>query len=124
MSKNTLNWFEINVSNLDAAAKLYGTVLQTELKREVLFGIPHAVFVRAGGEDGMTGALISDPKRARGHAGTVNYFAVPDSVRAAMARALEAGGKEVLPPTPIAPFGTIGVFADLDGNHIGLHTPE
>jgi predicted enzyme related to lactoylglutathione lyase len=122
MSNNTLNWFEINVRNLDASAKLYGAMLDAELKREVLFGIPHAVFLAE--KPATTGALIADPKRAVGHGGGVVYFHAKDGVKACFARALEAGAKPVLPPQAIAPFGTIAVVADLDGNHVGLHAPE
>jgi predicted enzyme related to lactoylglutathione lyase len=97
-------------------------MLDTELKREVLFEVPHAVFLAE--KPAMTGALIADPKRAVGHGGAVIYFHAKDGVKACFARALEAGAKPVLPPQAIAPFGTIAVVADLDGNHVGLHAPE
>jgi len=122
MSNNTLNWFEINVTDLEASAKLYGAMLDTAPKRETLFGIPHAVF--AAERPAMGGALIQDPKRKTGHGGTVVYFHAKDGVKACFARALEAGAKAVVPPMPIAPFGTIAVVEDLDGNHVGLHAPE
>ncbi len=119
---NVLNWFELNVGNLDASAKLYGAMLDTELKREIFFGVPHAIF--ASEQPAMAGALIQDPKRAKGHGGSVMYFHATDGVKACFGRALEAGAKPILPPQAIAPFGTIAIVEDLDGNHVGLHAPE
>ena len=122
MTNNTLNWFEINVTDLDASTRLYGAMLDRALKREILFGIPHAVFPAERPQ--MSGALIQDPTRATGHGGSVVYFHAPDGVRACFARAVEAGAKPVLLPQAIAPFGTIAIVEDLDGNRVGLHAPE
>ena len=122
MANNTLNRFEINVTDLDASARLYGAMLDRVPKRELLFGIPHAVFTAARPQ--MSGALIQDPTRATGLGGSVVYFHAPDGVRACFARALEAGAKPVRPPQAIAPFGTMAIVEDLDGNHVGLHAPE
>jgi predicted enzyme related to lactoylglutathione lyase len=115
-----INWFEIPVTNLDEAAALYSATLGVELKREVLFGVPQAIFLAEG--EGVTGSLISDPKRApqRG-VGTVVYLDVKDGVAASLARAIAAGAKVVQPTTDIAPFGEIALIEDPDGNVIGLH---
>lgn len=120
--RNRINWFEIPVTNLDKAAALYGATLGVEMKREVLFGVPHAIITAE--DDGVTGTLISDPKRAPGKgAGTVVYLHVKD-VAAALARAVEAGASVAQPTTDIGPFGTMALIADLDGNVVGLHTPK
>jgi predicted enzyme related to lactoylglutathione lyase len=123
MSKpsNRINWFEIPVTNLDRSAALYGAVLGAEMKREVLFGVPHAIIVAA--DDAVTGTLITDPKRApQKGVGTVVYLHVQD-VASALARAIEAGAKVALPTTAIGPFGTMALIEDYDGNVVGLHTP-
>lgn len=134
-----INWFEIPVTNLDRAAALYAATLGYELKREVFFGVPHAIFNIAGnhvdsaadgtggsGErDAVTGALISDPKRApRRGTGTVVYLHAQDGVPACLARGVEAGAKVVQPTTDIGPFGTIALIEDFDGNVVGLHAPR
>ena len=124
MSKDHLNrvtWFEIPVANLDRASALYAAALGFEIKREVFFGVPHAVFNAAG----VTGALISDPGRApRPGTGTVAYLLAEDGVPATLARAVAAGARVVQPTTDIGPFGTIAQIEDLDGNVVGLHAPR
>jgi uncharacterized protein len=124
-----INWFEIPVTNLDKAATLYATTLGIELKREVFFGVPHAILVAGGSADGtdrgVTGTLISDPKRAPKHGvGTVVFLHAPDGVPACLARAVEAGAQVVQPTTEIGPFGTVAQIQDFDGNIVGLHAPR
>jgi len=124
---HSVNWFEIPVTNLDKAAALYATTLGLELKREVVFGVPHAILA-AGDEAsgrGVMGTLISDPKRApRRGVGTVVFLHARDGVPACLACAVLAGAKVVQPTTDIGPFGTAAQFEDLDGNVIGLHAPR
>ncbi len=119
-TKQVVTWFEIPTTQLDRAAAFYSKVLQTELKHEVFGGTPHAMFVA---QAPMTsGAIVQDPNLAPVGKGTRLYFLVPDSVDAALERAVASGGKVVMPATPIGEPGIIGVIEDLDGNHIGLHT--
>jgi predicted enzyme related to lactoylglutathione lyase len=115
-----VNWFEIAVSDLSRATTLYESTFDTTLKVAPFNGIPHAIF--QVGERSF-GALIVDPNRPvrAGHS-TVIYLQV-SNVKDALGRALEAGAKIVQPETSIGPQGTIGLFADLDGNVVGLHTP-
>jgi predicted enzyme related to lactoylglutathione lyase len=97
-----IHWFEIPVTNLDTAAALDAATLGFEIKREVLLGVPHAVFHAATG--GVTGTLISDPARApRRGSGTVVYLHAKDGVPACLARAAEAGAEVVQPTTDIGP---------------------
>ena len=115
-----INWFEIPVHDLDAASKLYSAMLGYELKREVLWDIPHAILAAQG--EGVTGTLISDPRRLpKSRGGTTVYLHAPDGVAACLARAVEAGAKVVQPTTDIAPFGTMALIEDFDGNLVGLH---
>ena len=120
---HAINWFEIPVGNLDKAAALYAATLGCELKREVFFGVPHAIIAAEG--EAVTGTLISDPARQpqRG-VGTLVFLNAKDEVPACLARAVAAGAKVVQPVTDIGPFGTSAKIEDLDGNVIGLHAPR
>ena len=123
MSKHghRISWFEIPVTDLEKSAALYGKALGIELKREVLFGVPHAILMAEA--DAVTGTLIRDSQRVRREGvGTVVYLYVTDGVARALARAVEAGAKVVQPTTDIAPFGEIALIEDFDGNVVGLHT--
>ena len=120
---NAINWFEIPVTNLDKAAALYAATLGCDLKREVFFGVPHAIIAAQG--EAVTGTLISDPARQpqRG-VGTLVLLNAKDGVPACLARAVAAGAKVVQPVTDIGPFGTSAKIEDFDGNVIGLHAPR
>src|ERR1700748_2274008 len=79
MSKHSdrISWFEIPVTDLEKSAALYGKALGIEIKREVLFGVPHAILMAE--QDAVTGTLISDPRRApRPGVGTVVYLYAAD----------------------------------------------
>src|SRR5215468_9222215 len=80
MSKqDRISWFEIPVTDLEKSAALYGKTLGIELKREVLFGVPHAILMAEG--EAVTGTLISDPRRApRKGVGTVVYLYTAEGV--------------------------------------------
>jgi len=120
---HAINWFEIPVTNLDKAAALYAATLGCELKREVFFGVPHAII--QADDEAVTGTLISDPTRQpqRG-VGTLVFLNAKDGVPVCLARAVAAGAKVVQPVTDIGPFGTSAKIEDFDGNVIGLHAPR
>ena len=121
--QDRISWFEIPVTDLEKSAALYGKTLGIELKREVLFGVPHAILMAEA--EAVTGTLISDPRRApRRGVGTVVYLHTADGVAPALARAVQAGAVVVQPTTDIAPFGEIALFEDLDGNVVGLHADK
>lgn len=118
--QDRISWFEIPVTDLEKSAALYGKTLGIELKREVLFGVPHAILMAEG--EAVTGTLISDPARVlRKGVGTVVYLYTAEGVAPALARAIQAGAKVVQPTTDIAPFGEMALIEDFDGNVVGLH---
>jgi predicted enzyme related to lactoylglutathione lyase len=119
--KSIVNWFEIPVSNMEKATRLYEAMLDTKLPLSDFGGVPHAVMSNSDASC-TSGALISDPKRppVRG-SGTVVYLHAIDGVARCLSRAVEAGAKVVQPRTEIGPHGAIALIEDLDGNVIGLH---
>ena len=121
---HSIHWFEIPVTDLDRSAALYAAMLGRALKREVIFGVPHAIFAAEGAE-AVGGTLINDPARQpqRG-VGTIVFLHARDGVPACLARAVEAGAKVIQPATDIGPFGTTAKIEDFDGNLIGLHAPR
>ncbi len=125
MKTNSINWFEIPTRDMDKAVAFYETVLAVQLRREVFGGEPHAIFpIKNGGDKdhkGVTGALVLSPRLSPG-AGVVLYLDAADGVRASLARAEAAGAKTLVPHTSIGEQGFFAVVADLEGNHVGLHS--
>jgi predicted enzyme related to lactoylglutathione lyase len=51
------------------------------------------------------------------------YLNAGQALSAIVARIEPAGGKLVVPETPIGEQGAIAIFVDTEGNRIGLHSP-
>jgi predicted enzyme related to lactoylglutathione lyase len=119
---NIINWFEIPTTNLDRAVRFYETVLGVRLKLETFGGIPQAMFL--GDKDGVSGALIQDPRRKPAADGTLVYLDARKDLDGCIERVTRAGGRVVLPKTDIGDPGFIAIFADPEGNTVGLHVEK
>lgn len=121
--KQVIDWFEIPVSDLSRAQVFYETVLGTQLMTEAYGGpgVQMAVFPAEG--EATKGALVAGyPALQAGGSGVLVYLHAGDSLDAALARVLNAGGQVVMGKMNL-PDG-LGCFAhmqDLDGNRVGLH---
>jgi predicted enzyme related to lactoylglutathione lyase len=117
-----IDWFEIPTTNLDRAAKFYEAALGVRMKYETFGGVPQALLL---GDKGATGgALIQDPRRKPNPEGTIVYLNAGKDLDACIDRVTKAGGRVVLPKTDIGDPGFIAIFADLDGNTVGLHVEK
>lgn len=117
---NAISWFEIPVSDMDRAVRCYETLLDTKLKREILFGTPHGIF--SGSQEGVGGALIHDIKRPPISGGVTVYLNATGKLDAVLSRAEAAKARVIVPKTAIGDFGFLAVIADTEGNHVGLHS--
>jgi hypothetical protein len=113
MGAPIVHW-EINVSDHEKGSKFYKDVLDwTMIPHE---GMPY-VLVKDEGEGSIGGGI---GKVQGGQSPSVTVYARVDDLQAYLDKAEKAGGKTVLPPTPIPGVGSCAMFADLDGNVIGL----
>lgn len=119
-----INWFEIPAIDFDRAVRFYEAALDVELPREVVGGVPMAIFAHE--EEGTGGAIVHHPRQARpaeDGAGVLVYLNAEPSLQAALERIERAGGKKAgslveLPNN----FGFVGFFVDSEGNRVGLHS--
>ena len=116
--QNTINWFELFVTELPRAQAFYEKVLATTLRPEDSNGEAQAIF----GADGVAGALVQRKGMKPGGGGTLVYLNCNGALDAVMARVEKAGGKIVMPKTDIGPPGFIAVMVDTEGNSVGLHS--
>ena len=114
---NVLNWFEIFVTDMDRAVAFYEAMLGVTLKRETFGGEPHGTFA---GDN--TGALVLRAGKQPSSDGAVVYFNCNQKLDACLQRAVDAGGRVVVPKTDIGPAGVFGIVVDSEGNAVGLHT--
>jgi len=109
-------WFEIPVSDMDAARAFYGAVLQNELEMES--GGPNPMAMFAGkGEDSVRGHIYPGKPAPAGTGPTI-HLSVP-ALEQAVERVTANGGKVVSPIITI-PAGRFAYCLDPDGNSFGL----
>ncbi len=117
-----INWFEIPVTDLDRACRFYEATFAVSMTIKETCGMRMAIFPYA--EPATGGALMACPEGKPGDHGVVIYLDGGDDLAVPLARAVEAGATVLMPKTEISPeIGFIAMFADSEGNRIGLHSP-
>ncbi|MEZ7125271.1 VOC family protein [Nonomuraea sp. AD125B] len=108
----SIGWFDISTPDAPRARRFY----------QELFGwTVNAIdetYALVGGDGDRPAGGIGQAGPGSPYTGVVVYIAV-DDVEAALERAESLGGSRVMEPAP-TPMGRIAVFADLDGNRVGL----
>lgn len=121
---NPVVWFEIYVTDMNRARAFYSAVFGKELQHLPSPGETEMemwAFPWTDGAPGAAGALVKHPMRSPDPQGNLIYFSCQDVSQEA-AKAEAAGGKLIMPRTPIGPYGFIALIADSEGNTIGLHS--
>ena len=119
-ANNPVNWLEIPVTDLDRASAFYAAAFGSEFTPMEMGAAKMAMFPMEQGAPGAGGALVLSEGYAPSHEGTLVYFSV-GSIEAALAKIAVAGGKTLLPLTPIGEHGHIAYFEDSEGNRVALH---
>lgn len=114
-----INWFEIPSVDFERAVNFYSTVLGISIKKELFNGVPNGIFVAEGKS---FGAVIYDEQVRPSQDGAVLYLDGGSNLEAAVNRVEPAGGKVLMPVTPIGDPGFIALILDTEGNRIALHT--
>lgn len=121
-SLNALEWFEIPTADFNKALPFYGRVLGLQLEAKE-FG-PNQIAIIPYHDPGAGGCLMRGPGMTPSGSGSVVYLHT-QKIDAAIAQVEAAGGKILIPKTPIGPDrGFFARFLDLEGNLVGLCGPE
>ena len=116
---NTAVWFEIPVTDLDAAQRFYEEALSISMTRNDDGPNPMVMFSSMA-DMGVSGHLYPGTPAEAG-AGNTIHLAVDGTLGDAMGRVKAAGGQVVSPVIDI-PAGHFFYALDPDGNSIGLFT--
>ena len=120
--KNAINWFEIPSADFERATAFYNTILDAELRVQVVDGISNAIFPYSGHADNaIGGTVVHNPSTKPGADGAVVYLNVDGVLDAVLSRVEAAGGKVVMPRLNTQ-FGAIAMILDSEGNRVGLHS--
>lgn len=114
--KNAFCHIEINTTNLKRAEKFYGDLFGWKINSEMMSN--YSLFECPS----PPGGGIAQVEKVNPGDSLMFYVEV-DDIPKYLSKAANLGGKEVTPKTDIPNVGWFGVFADPDGNKIGLFTP-
>ena len=109
--RNPVVHWEIGVKDLEKARK-FDTELfhwQVDSNNPLNYGL-----TKTGGLDG---GLFPLPQ---GMPQFVNFYVQVEDIDASLKKAEQLGGNTIVPRTPIPGIGSFGMFADPDGNVIGV----
>jgi predicted enzyme related to lactoylglutathione lyase len=122
-NENSLNWFEIPVTDITRAQKFYETIFATKLvPLPEMMGMKIVSFPAEPGSGKANGGLAQSDWHKPSAEGTVIYLNANPSIEKVTERVEAAGGKLLWPKTEISPeIGYMAFFIDTEGNKIGLH---
>jgi len=122
---NAINWFEIPAVDFERAVAFYDQILGEKLTVGEFAGTPMAFFNAE--PQAVGGAIVKHPEHQPGATGPMLYLNAKTSanIGTILERIPEAGGKILMPFTPITPHGYMAIFLDSEGNRLALHAaPE
>lgn len=123
---NSLNWFEIPVTDMARAKKFYESILDIDMMTQNMNGIemtffPYDPSMRSGK---VSGALVfhNDGNIKPGADGPVIYLNANPTIQTVIDKINTAGGKIIMPKTHIGEdIGYMAFFIDTEGNRMALH---
>lgn len=123
--KNSLNWFEISVSDINRATKFYEAIFGIKMERQNMMGMDMAFFPAEPGNGKASGGLVQGPMHKPSGDGVKVYLNGNPDLFAAFSKVEKAGGKVTMPKTKISDdIGHMAFFTDSEGNTIALHSQK
>lgn len=121
--KNSINWFEIPVTDFNRAKKFYETILDLNFETSEMMGYMMGFFPYFEGKVG--GAIVKGEGYVPSTAGTIVYLNANPDLTTVLNRIPGAGGSVMMPKTHISPeIGYFAFFVDSEGNKVALHSQE
>lgn len=118
---NSLNWFEIPVTDLDRASQFYATAFDVEMSPMPVTGFEMVVFPSMPPHSG--GALVKSSMHIPSQTGSFVYLNGNPDLQVVLDRIPQAGGTVKMPKTNIGgDNGFMAFFEDSEGNMVGLHS--
>ena len=121
--ENSLNWFEISVTDMDRAKKFYETIFGIEMPVQEMMGMKMAFFPAEDMNGKVSGGLVQGPMHKPSADGSKIYLNGNPDLSQALSKVEKAGGKVVMPKTKISDeIGHMAFFTDSEGNTVALHS--
>jgi predicted enzyme related to lactoylglutathione lyase len=125
LSTNSINWFEIPVTDLQRAKHFYQVSFGIHMEEQEMNGMQMAIFPYTPGSGLVAGALVQSELYKPGEDGVLIYLNANPSIQEVLDKIESEGGKILLRRTQISPeIGYMAIFTDTEGNRIALHAQE
>jgi uncharacterized protein len=122
---NSLNWFEIPVTDMERAKHFYQVIFSIHMHEENMMGMQMASFPGVPGSGKVGGALVKSDFNKPSMEGILIYLNANPNMDAVLEKVPGVGGTVLVPKTLITEeIGYMAFIADTEGNRIGLHSKE
>ncbi len=122
---NSLNWFEIPVTDMHRAKHFYQVIFSIHLDESEMMGMRMAMFPSEMDSGKASGALVQSEYHKPSMEGTVVYLNGNPDMSSVLEKVESEGGKILMPKTAINDeIGYMAFFADTEGNRVGLHSQK
>lgn len=122
---NSLNWFEIPVTDLARAKHFYQVAFGIHMEEESMSGIEMAYFPYAPEGGKASGALAKSDFHIPSENGAIIYLNANPDISPVLERIVAENGKILMPKTLINDqIGYMAFFLDTEGNRVSLHSKE
>ena len=117
---NSISWFQIPANNYERAKAFYSEVLGAEITDVPMPDARYGIFPFDKENNGVGGAIkeLKDLD-IQTEGGALVYLNTGDDLSGPLSRVEEAGGKIVMPKTPVGNT-FMALIIDTEGNKVGL----
>lgn len=119
---NSLNWFEIPVTDIGRAKKFYETIFEIKMEDVTMEDAQMAFFPWEAGSGKATGSLAQSANHKPSMDGSVVYLNANPAMDNVLAKVEAAGGQVIVPKMSIGENGHIAYIMDTEGNKTGIHS--
>jgi predicted enzyme related to lactoylglutathione lyase len=120
---NSLNWFEIPVTDLGRAKHFYQVAFSIHMDDMNMPGMEMASFPAEMGNGKVAGALVKAEHSKPSADGVLIYLNANPDMTEVLHRIQSEGGQVLMDKTLINPeVGYMAIFIDSEGNRIALHS--
>ena len=122
---NSINWFEIPVTDLARARHFYQIAFSIHMEDMNMPGMEMSGFPSEMGSGRVSGALVKGGNSKPSTDGVLVYLNANPDMTEVLQRIESEGGQVILGKTLISPeIGYMAFFIDTEGNKMGLHSQE
>jgi len=115
-------WVEIPVKDITRAVKFYGMLFNQQLESAEYDGRKYAVIQVAEGQVGLSINQFEGFEPSND--GVLVYLCAGNQFDAMLIQIEQAGGKVIIPRSPMSPGSVFSTFNDTEGNTLALYADE